>query len=256
MPDQHESVDITTTSLQSLLGPAMKAVDSEIGRGPWIPGLSTVATGFADLDELTGGLWRGRLWVITGRSGSGKSVLGLDLARRAAIRQSVLTAIVQAREPASDVASRLMSAEARIPLHHLQHHGLDGGDLARLSRRVDDCAKAPLMVTTVATSDNATPTADSLLDAAATLLAAEGTRLLVIDDLPSNTTADQLGQLKALAVQSGCCIVALLASSPRTGLKRVERTAMAPSPISCCGSSGTMTWTHGSPTRGAVRATS
>jgi hypothetical protein len=46
-----------------------------------------VATGFADLDRLTGGLRAGQFIVVAGRPGMGKSVVGVDIARAVALRE-------------------------------------------------------------------------------------------------------------------------------------------------------------------------
>ena len=45
-----------------------------------------VPTGFTDLDALTNGLHPGQMIVIAARPAVGKSTLGLDIARAAAIK--------------------------------------------------------------------------------------------------------------------------------------------------------------------------
>lgn len=81
---------------------------------------SFVRTSFTSLDELTRGVRGGELWVLTGRSGVGKTVLGTDLARLCAVVQRRRALYVSRRERAEEVARRLFCAEASVPLHHAQ----------------------------------------------------------------------------------------------------------------------------------------
>ena len=71
--------------LDSLLQPTLDEVEAIQGHDGAMTG---VPTGFADLDSLTNGLRGGQLVVIAARPAMGKSTLGLDLARAAAIRHA------------------------------------------------------------------------------------------------------------------------------------------------------------------------
>jgi replicative DNA helicase len=105
-----------------------------------------IATGFKDLDGLTGGAVAGALWVIAGRSGVGKSVLAVDLARSAAVRQGESTLLVGGSEIPDAVTRRLLAAEARVPLHHMTEGTLSADDWGRLSRRMGEVAESPLVL--------------------------------------------------------------------------------------------------------------
>ena len=86
--------------LQSL-GDLLSEVVAQLPRQP---DQRRVPTGFTDLDAVTGGLAPGSLWVISGRSGAGKSVLVSDLVRSAAARLADdrwPTAITTATGPAT-----------------------------------------------------------------------------------------------------------------------------------------------------------
>ena len=73
-----------------------------------------VPTGFADLDRLTTGLHPGQLIVIAARPGMGKSTLGLDFARAAAIHHNLPTVIFSLEMGRTEITMKLLSAESRV----------------------------------------------------------------------------------------------------------------------------------------------
>ena len=170
----------------------------------------TIPTGLTDLDSLTGGLRGGDLWVVTGRSGAGKSVLALDFVRSAAIRSKVRTVHVRAREQAEDLAAQIVSAEGRIPLHHLRA-SLTDDERARAASVMAQLAHTPLwMIATVNYGETGMPEARQQVAAATAVLEKQGPGLLVVDDLPASITGAQLQELKALAVQGRTCVIAVV----------------------------------------------
>ena len=95
------------------LGPLVYQAAKAILAGP---STLSVPTGFADLDHLTGGLAPGALWVISGHTGVGKSVLATDLVRSAAVRHGHPTLLVTRTESVERLAQRLLAAQAKVPL--------------------------------------------------------------------------------------------------------------------------------------------
>ncbi|GAA4468511.1 hypothetical protein GCM10023170_082620 [Phytohabitans houttuyneae] len=79
-----------------------------------------VMTGFTDLDRLLNGLPAGRLVIVAGRPGLGKSTVSMDLARNSAIRRNCASAIFSLELSKVEIVVRLLSAEARVPLHVLR----------------------------------------------------------------------------------------------------------------------------------------
>jgi len=79
--------------------------------------------GFKDLDALTGGMHPGQMIVIAARPGMGKSTGALDIARAAAIRNGFGTAFFSLEMSRIEITKRLISAEGRVPLHHMQTRG-------------------------------------------------------------------------------------------------------------------------------------
>jgi len=105
-----------------------------------------VPTGFAELDELTNGLHPGQLIILAARPALGKSTLGLDFARSAAIKHDMPTIIFSLEMGRSEIAMRLLSAEAAVPLQHMRKgtvHANDWTTIAQTRGRIND---APLYI--------------------------------------------------------------------------------------------------------------
>ena len=105
-----------------------------------------VPTGFRDLDELTNGLHPGQLVIIAARPAVGKSTWGLDIARSASIRHGLASCIFSLEMGRNEITMRLLSAEARVPLHHMRAGTMSDDDWARLARRMGEVAEAPLFI--------------------------------------------------------------------------------------------------------------
>jgi replicative DNA helicase len=107
-----------------------------------------VPTGFADLDALTGGLRPGQMIVIAARPAMGKSTLALDMARSAAVKHGIATVIFSLEMDRNEIHDRLLSAEARVALHHLRHGNMTDDDWTAVARRMPDITAAPLFIDT------------------------------------------------------------------------------------------------------------
>ena len=75
-----------------------------------------VQTGFSEIDETMHGFLPGQMIVVAGRPGMGKSTLGMDFARHAALEDSVPTVIFSLEMGRNELMQRLLSAETGVPL--------------------------------------------------------------------------------------------------------------------------------------------
>lgn len=75
-----------------------------------------VPTGFRDIDDVTQGLQPGQMIVVAGRPAMGKSTLGVDFARAAALHHNMTSVIFSLEMSKTELAQRIISAEANIPL--------------------------------------------------------------------------------------------------------------------------------------------
>jgi len=129
--------------LEELLQPTLDEIDAISGH---TGGLTGVPTGFKDLDDLTNGLHPGQLVIVAARPAVGKSTLGLDFARSASIRHGLTSVIFSLEMSRSEITMRLLSAEARVALHHMRSGSMTDDDWSRLARRMGEVADAPLFI--------------------------------------------------------------------------------------------------------------
>jgi hypothetical protein len=92
------------------------------------------STSFTSLDRVCGGFVPGRIWLITGTPGQGRSTLAIQWALKLATRHGMRTHLVSAREPIHLVAARLLAAASKIPVSHIWTNELTTHDEARLQR--------------------------------------------------------------------------------------------------------------------------
>jgi replicative DNA helicase len=128
--------------LSEIMPGALEEVEA-IGRHGRMTG---IPTGFADLDALTNGLHPGQMVVIAARPAIGKSTVALDFGRSAAIHNNLATVIFSLEMSRSEITMRLLSAEARVALHHMRTGLLSDDDWTRLGRRMGEVADAPLFI--------------------------------------------------------------------------------------------------------------
>jgi replicative DNA helicase len=108
--------------------------------------MTGVPTGFADLDALTNGLHAGQMVVIAARPAIGKSTLALDLARAAAVKHRMAAVLFSLEMSRNEITMRLLSAEARVPLHAMRTGQMGEEDWTRLARRMSEVVDAPLFI--------------------------------------------------------------------------------------------------------------
>ncbi|KEI45999.1 replicative DNA helicase [Saccharopolyspora rectivirgula] len=130
-------------SLEELLQPTMDEIDAIASRGGESQG---VPTGFTDLDELTNGLHPGQMIIVAARPGVGKSTLGLDFARSAAIKHGLGAVIFSLEMGRTEIVMRMLSAEAKIRLSDMRGGRMSDEDWTRLARRMSEISEAPLFI--------------------------------------------------------------------------------------------------------------
>jgi replicative DNA helicase len=74
------------------------------------------------------------------------SALALDFARSATIRHQLPTVVFSLEMGRNEITMRLLSAEARVPMHVMRTGQMSDDDWARLARRMSEVADAPLFI--------------------------------------------------------------------------------------------------------------
>lgn len=177
--------------------------------------LSGVPTGFSDLDQLLNGLHPGQLIVVAGRPGLGKSTVGLDFVRHAAVRHSLTSAVFSLEMSKVEIVMRILSAEARVPLHVLRSGSLSDDDWTKLARKMGEISEAPLFI-----DDTPNLTMMEIRAKARRLKQRHDLKLLVVDYLQLMTSPKRVESrqqevselsrgLKLLAKEIDCPVVAI-----------------------------------------------
>ncbi|MDX2972618.1 replicative DNA helicase [Kribbella solani] len=74
------------------------------------------------------------------------STLGLDFARSCSIRHGLTSCIFSLEMSRNEITMRLLSAEAKVPLHHMRNGKMTDEDWARLARKMGEVSEAPLFI--------------------------------------------------------------------------------------------------------------
>jgi replicative DNA helicase len=74
------------------------------------------------------------------------STLALDLARAASIKSGLTSVIFSLEMSRNEITMRLLSAEARVPLHSMRTGQMSDEDWTRLARRMSEVVNAPLFI--------------------------------------------------------------------------------------------------------------
>ncbi|MFJ4633460.1 replicative DNA helicase [Streptomyces sp. NPDC088847] len=151
--DQAQAEIFAATTRRPLLPPAsplgdvmedtLDWIEATGGRHATLPG---VPTGFTDLDSLTGGLHPGQIIVIAARPAMGKSTLALDFIRSASIKNALPSAVFSLEADRKEIGMRILSAEARVALHHMRSGTMTDEDWTRLARRMPEVSAAPVYI--------------------------------------------------------------------------------------------------------------
>ncbi|GAA3958219.1 replicative DNA helicase [Actinomadura viridis] len=101
---------------------------------------------YTDLQMLLAGLRPGQLVIIGARPSVGKSVIGMDIARNAAIRLKYRTLFFSLEMQAAELADRVLAAEAQVTLDRIRDNNLTDADWDRIAAKHDRILQAPLVV--------------------------------------------------------------------------------------------------------------
>ena len=199
-------------SLHDLMAPTLDEIEAISNRDG---GLSGVPTGFRDLDELTNGLHPGQMVIVAARPGLGKSTLALDFCRSASIKHGMSSVIFSLEMSRTEITMRLLSAEARVPMHHIRTGGMSEDDWSRLALRMSEVNTAPMFI-----DDSPNMTMMEIRAKARRLKQRHDLRLVVVDYLQLMTSGKRVEsrqvevsefsrQMKLLAKELNVPIVAV-----------------------------------------------
>jgi replicative DNA helicase len=178
-------------------------------------GVTGVPTGFYELDRLTYGLHPGQMIVVAARPGVGKSTLGMDFVRSAAIKHNIPTLMCSLEMSVDEINMRLLSAECGVELSNIRKGTVTPTEWDRMSRKHQKIADAPLFL-----DDFAGNTMGQIRQKARRIKQRHGLGLIIIDYLqlmvaerPSGSrqqdVSDMSRSIKLLAKELGCPVIAM-----------------------------------------------
>jgi len=109
-------------------------------------GAVSVQTGYFQLDDILGGYQKSDLIIIAARPSMGKTAFALSFMRNAAIDYNVPVAFFSLEMATVQLATRLISAEARMDAHSLRTGNFRDSDGQKISRTVHKLSSAPIYI--------------------------------------------------------------------------------------------------------------
>jgi replicative DNA helicase len=105
-----------------------------------------LATGFADLDDLTAGLQPSDLIIVAARPSMGKTALAVNMAEHAALKSRKAVAIFSMEMSASQLAFRLISSLGRINQQHLRTGDIQEEEWPRVTSAITLLSDAKIFI--------------------------------------------------------------------------------------------------------------
>lgn len=167
------------TAIQDILDDAFERIDElhrEKGK------LRGLASGFADLDNLLGGLQKSDLVILAARPSCGKTSLALDIARQVAVKGKTPVGLFSLEMSKEQLVDRLLCAEANVNLWSMRTgHLSDSGqndDFSRIGHALGVLSEAPMYI-----DDSAAANIMEIRTKARRLQMEKGLGLLIVDYL-------------------------------------------------------------------------
>lgn len=191
--------------------------------------LRGVSTGYTDLDNLLGGFQKSDLVILAARPSMGKTGFALDIARAAAVKHKIPTAIVSLEMSKDQLGDRLLCAESSVDLWKMRTGKLSSDrDFANIGRAMGALAEAPLFI-----DDSAYATVMDIRTKARRLQMEHGLGLLIIDylQLMQGTSRYTDNRVQEIAeISRGLKAIARELNIPVIALSQLSRAVEATNP--------------------------
>lgn len=135
-----DSENVTSQSLRDLIDQTMKFLDENEGRA-----ITGVASGFAELDEMTSGLQKGELIIVAARPSMGKTALALNICEQVAL-QGKAVALFSLEMSRQQLVQRLLCSRSGVDSHRLRRNMLRDTEWQKLHKACDQLMDAPILI--------------------------------------------------------------------------------------------------------------
>lgn len=178
-----KSIQAGTIDSMALMQSAMELIDARAA-GTVSEGL--IKTGFADLDDILGGLRGGHLVIVAARPGVGKSSFALNVAENVAITDKKPTLFITLEMSAIELADRLLSSMAKVNGHRMRNGTVSNDDRARIVEAAARASQGKLHVL-----DDASASVRKIAAHARRMKRKSGLALVIVDYLQLIDPADK-----------------------------------------------------------------
>lgn len=211
----------TLTSFAALMDSIENQI-ADIAAG--VPLARGIATRWAELDEMTGGLKPG-LIVVGARSQMGKTTMMMNLAERLAAQGKEPGIIFSLEMDKEELGIRAVAAQARFDAHRLTtSNGLTNYEVRRLGSAIDELATRPLYI-----DDSAYRTVGDIRTISRRVKAKEGLAFIAVDYLQLIEAAegarDERREQQVAAASRGLKAISKELRTPVVALAQILRTA-------------------------------
>ncbi len=138
-----ESTKESFTSMDRAVREALEMIEAIHSNSA---GSVAVQTGYFLLDDMLGGYQKSDLIIVAARPSMGKTAFALSFIRNAAIDHNIPVAFFSLEMSTVQLATRLISAEARMDAHSLRTGNFRASDGAKISRTVHKLGSAPIYI--------------------------------------------------------------------------------------------------------------
>lgn len=130
-----------TLTVQQLVVKALDEIEaSTIKPG----GTSGLASGFIDLDRLTGGFKPAEMIVIAGRPSMGKTSLAMNIAENVAVNEKVPVGVFSLEMTGTELIKRMLCSRAKVSLRNVRDGFMSQRDLPRIAGAASSISTAPI----------------------------------------------------------------------------------------------------------------
>jgi len=128
-------------ALSSLLQNTFETLLAEEGKG-----ITGLASGYQQLDELTSGFQKGEMIILAARPSMGKTSLLLNLAEHMSAVDGIPVAIFSLEMSKQQLAQRLLASYSRYDLRQMRRGMISPEDWDRLKLAAGDLERAPIFI--------------------------------------------------------------------------------------------------------------
>jgi replicative DNA helicase len=136
-------VQSNTLGIKQLVHQAIGTIENYFSRSGTLTGL---ATGFADLDQMTDGLHGSEMIVVAARPSMGKTSLAMNIAEHVAIESKLPVGVFSLEMSAESLVVRMMCSLARVSLQSVRAGFGNESDFPKLTTAAGKLAGAPLFI--------------------------------------------------------------------------------------------------------------